>query len=143
MFKLRKIFNKHNNAPELEIQKISYESFGRRDRIYVLEEGLLIHTPLVESDERIYYLCSGTVNEFDDIRTVECFRITPDMIFEATCSDNYCPNVGDKFTLVSDEDKVGYVRVTRTTSGASDGFFVGVEDWSKKRTALVRFHCKQ
>lgn len=144
MFKLKKIFNKHNNAPELEEQKISYDSIGEREKIYVLEEGSLVHRPLYEPDVRIYYLCCGEVQEFDDSRVTKCFRITPDMIFETSSTDTSAPNAGDKFKLISEDDRKGYSKVTKAEDeDTSDGFFVNVDDWYKTKKVLVRFHCTQ
>ncbi len=143
MFKLKKILNKHNNAPELEFQNVSYESYGRRERVYVLENGMLTHNPY-NDEGKIYYLANGTVDDFDIDRAISCFRITPDMIFEVDLSAAYPPAVGDKFALQSHEERVGYDSVIRVEQDqASDGFFVNTDEWHKTKKALVRFHCNQ
>jgi hypothetical protein len=41
MFKLKKILNKHNNAPEFELLKISSSTVGQKGAVYALQDGEL------------------------------------------------------------------------------------------------------
>ncbi len=143
MFKLKKIFNKHNNAPELEEQNVGYDTRCERERIYFFYDGNLTHYRPQDTGEVVYYLSYGTVGEMDENRRINCFRVTPEMIFEVSCPEG-APYAGDKFILQSSEERCGFDSVKRVDiSEESDGYFVNTDNWFKTKKVLVRLHCKQ
>ena len=143
MFKLKKIINKHNNAPELEIQEMSSSCIGEPEFVYYLSNGELTNTRPDDDSEILYYLSYAEIGEMDMERSAKCLRITSDMLFEVTCTSDTIPSRGDKFVIVSDFDRSGYNKVKKAESDMSDGYYVNVDDWHKTKKVLVRFHCKQ
>ncbi len=146
MFKLKKIFNKHNNAPELEKYNADYNTFTEPNFVYYLNYGYLSYSlPEGYDDEKILYISCSRVEEFNDDKMADCFRITPDMIFETTCPTGSTPHPGDKFILKQAESKnKGFESVQRVeNTEESDGFFVNTDNWNTTKKVLIRFHCKQ
>ena len=145
MFKLKKIFNKHNNAPELEIQRMDYDSIDERDIIYCFHDGMLTSRRPENGDTALFYMACETVNPNDPFRLVKCYRITSDMLFEAHCSSALEPKCGQRFVLVADTQGNGFSRVeTATDDQDSDGYYAEISnDWKNTKKVLVRLHCKQ
>ncbi len=145
MFKLKKILNKHNNAPEFEVQKMSYDAIGVKEAVYLFSSSEL--TSFVDESEgsHTYYVSYANIGEFDDNRDALCYRITPDMFFEVKCENGgEIPDVGKKFVLYRSFDKQGFSSVQIVSSSQnSDGYVVDASNWDVNKTVLVRFHCKQ
>jgi hypothetical protein len=145
MFKLKKILNKHNNAPEFELLKISSSTVGEKGAVYALQDGELCTLMSEESHDLTYYVSFDVVEEMQMQRETRCFRITPDMIFEVKCesNENYI-SCGDKFVLVKPYNNFGTLTVKKASEGEeSDGYIVGIENYPVNKTVLVRFHCNQ
>ena len=70
MFKLKKILNKHNNAPEYEKLLVSSDTICKPENIYNLQEGNLTSYVDQRNNVRNYYVEYGTVGEFDAEREV-------------------------------------------------------------------------
>ena len=145
MFKLKKIINKHNNAPEIEVQTLTTDITGNWENVYLLRDGELSAYYDKSETRRAYYVVYGNLGEFDSERSLPCVRITPDMLFEAECaSDIANPRDGMRFSLNESYERSGFDSIKSAYSDAeSDGCIVDASNWSKKRTVLVRFHCFQ
>ena len=143
MFKLKKILNKHNNAPELETLDMSDSTYGAIEYIYTLCDGQLTSQDETVED-KIYYVSYRIIDEYEhENRRAECYRITPEMIFEVTCPSSV--TVGQLFKLAKSDYLYGYDRITVNgiTREESDGYIVDVSNYDSKKKVLVRFHCKQ
>ena len=145
MFKLKRILNKSHNAPEIETMTVIQDISANKDCIYHLMNGQLCTYSMDDQKTGLLYLALDGVDnyEFGD-RTIRCFRITPDMIFEVTASASSV-SPGQRFQLV-DSDNSGYsgIRILSTTdTESSDGFVYDTSDFSKSKKIYIRFHCKQ
>ena len=143
MFKLKKILNKHNNAPELEILPVALDTIAVRESIYYLSQSELANFLIDSTDYPAYYVVYADFDEYADNRNAECVRITPDMIFEVKC--NGIPTVGLPFALEKEEGYIGGFRTIKIADSpnTADGYIVDVTPYSKNGCVLVRFHCKQ
>lgn len=104
MFKLVKIMNKSNNAPEIEY----FKSYGdvvvsTGDIGFIFDERLTnVHfANCAYNDVKTLYYTHGEAPFEDDTTLVPCTRITPDMIFEVGYTKSL-PN-GTKLTLLHTE----------------------------------------
>ena len=143
MFKLKKILNKHNNAPEVEKMSLQYDTIGEKECIYYVYYGDL--TPYKDESEKrhIYYIIYGDVDIGDyGSRTVDCVRITPDMLFEVKYSGSY-PQIGNRFALTKSFESSGFdgIRIISGSDDYSDGYIVDNSDFQKNGRVLIRFHC--
>lgn len=143
MFKLKQIINKHHNAPEMERATLDWSTTGVAGNIYYFVNGYLFGEGETKSD--ILYLSLKNVHEsYEGERIVECFRITPEMILETGVSKNCTP--GAKFKLVYSGSYSGYPGIQVLEDGSeeeSDGYIVDSSEYDRRRTVLIRFHCKQ
>lgn len=143
MFKLKQIINKHNNAPEMENIYMEDTTTGETEYIYVLRDGMLVNT--IESGYETLYISFGHLTEFEYVtRFVDCYRITPDMIFEVKCPTY--PTVGQRFALAKTNEREGYSKIiplNSESSSESHGYITDTSEYKTRGTVLVRFHCKQ
>ena len=140
MFKLKKILNNRHNAPEPELLELEYDCFGKKECIYYLCLGKLNITSDANQRQALYVIYDE-VDEMAQKRTVECVRITPDMIFEV---DGTAFAQGDRFSLARDFEKGGFNRIEKVVdSTPSDGFVVDTSMQSTNGKILIRFHCTQ
>ena len=142
MFKLKKILNKHNNAPEIEIHEMEGTSIGKIEHIYALCDGAL-YANVTEEELATLYVGFREISEYDEMRKLECFRVTPDMIFEVNCSTT--TTAGAKFKMMKTSSMYGYdyISIVTNPDGYSDGYVVDVSNQKNTGKVLVRFHCKQ
>ena len=145
MFKLKKILNKSNNAPEVEEMTLMNDVIGKKENIYFVNFGEL--SPFDDESElgHTLYVIYSDVDELDyQNRKVKCIRITPDMIFEVELNDNYA-RFGDRFVIYAKNNMQGYesIQLCQSQDEKSDGYIVDVSDLRTKGTVLVRFHCIQ
>lgn len=143
MFKLKKILNKHNNAPEMEKLNLIGDTLGKKECIYFVRYGEL--TPLEFTTDKIpaYYVIYNDVAEGDyDNRAVDCIRITSNMIFEVKYSGT-SPQLGDRFVLTQSNPNAGYdgISIVENPEDKSHGYVVDSSSLSKNGRVLVRFHC--
>ena len=143
MFKLKKILNKHNNAPEIEILHLINDCVGQRECIYFVNYGELSPYDDESQEGHIYYLIYDDVEELDyDNRYVKCARITPNMFFEVKLNASYV-KVGDKFALQKSNSLAGFdgISLVQTDGEHTDGYVCDVSNLQTRGTVLVRFHC--
>jgi len=143
MFKLKKILNKHNNAPEIEILPLEASSYSKPGQLFLASNGELTAQIGTEYSDTIYVVLDE-INDYSESRLAKCFRVTPDMIFEVECK-NVNTIFGNKFTITTAYTSYGYdgILIVSDETKTSTGYVVDTSDLAKNKTVLVRFHCKQ
>ena len=126
MFKLKKILNKHNNAPEMEKLNLMNDTLGKKECIYFIHYGEL--SPLEFTTDKIhaYYVIYNDIAEGDyGNREVDCIRITSDMIFEVKYTGTY-PQRGERFVLTQSNPNAGYdgISIVESPDEKSHGYVV-------------------
>ena len=143
MFKLKKILNKHNNAPEIEILDMEQATIGAMERIYYLTNAKLAFYSN-DSERPTFYVGLRVLDDYSSERRMECYRITPDMIFEVKHTTT--TRAGDKFKLISTTESEGFSQITTfdvTSSEENHGYVVDASNQKTTGKILIRFHCYQ
>ena len=142
MFKLKKILNARNNAPEYEIWDLNNAVLGTPGNIYTLFDGMLNTSFYDPNKSGDFYVCTKAMDDISSERKQWCYRVTPDMIFETTVPSNYKFTVGQLVTLTEESNNCGYSSVAAGGDReTADGIIVGANEGDSNKV-LVRLFCK-
>ena len=132
MFKLRKILNAGSNIPEYCLLPVKAGLNYKRGCALILKEGVLCHPEATEAPTHV------SVSDFASGEGSEliCYKITPDMLFEALRDDDTLLKRGDRFALRAEDGACLYL--TRSDEGAA--VLYELPDTDEQRKITVRFH---